>query len=109
VSRIPTSGFLLVEHVAQRGYVHYFFHTLIGRSANDALSRIIARRVHEARGGNALTTIDDYGFLLTVKPFQAMSADEWRALFRRAGAEDALREALSDSTLVKWQFRGVAQ
>ncbi|MEZ0387364.1 MAG: DEAD/DEAH box helicase, partial [Verrucomicrobium sp.] len=37
---------------------HFFFHSLIGRSANDALSRIIAHRVKEAVGGNALVTID---------------------------------------------------
>ena len=80
VSRIPTADFFLVEHCAQRGLVHYFFHSLIGRSANDALSRIIAQRVHETKGGNALTTIDDYGFLLTMKPFQAMSAAEWKPL-----------------------------
>lgn len=109
VSAIPTGDFFLVESNAQRGYVHYFFHALIGRSANDALSRIIAQRVHETKGGNALTTIDDYGFLLTVKPFQALSAEEWKGLFRREGAEAALREALSESNLVKWQFRGVAQ
>jgi ATP-dependent Lhr-like helicase len=109
VSKIPTRDFFLVECNSQRGFVHYFFHALIGRSANDALSRIIAQRVQETKGGNALTTIDDYGFLLTMKPFQAMSAEEWKPLFRREGAEDALREALSESNLVKWQFRGVAQ
>jgi ATP-dependent Lhr-like helicase len=109
VSAIPTRAFFLVETTPQRGYLHYFFHSLIGRSANDALSRIIAQRVHETKGGNALTTIDDYGFLLTVKPFQAMTAEEWKPLFERAGAEDALRAALSESNLVKWQFRGVAQ
>lgn len=109
VSAIPTAAFFLVEHVPQRGLLHYFFHALIGRSANDALSRIVAQRVHEIKGGNALTTIDDYGFLLTLKPFQALTADEWKPLFRREGAEEALRAALSESNLVKWQFRGVAQ
>src|SRR6185436_18447481 len=109
VSAIPTDAFFLIERYDQRGYLHYFFHSLIGRSANDALSRIVAQRVHETKGGNALTTIDDYGFLLTLKPFQAMTPEEWRPLFRRAGAEDALREALVESNLVKWQFRGVAQ
>lgn len=109
VSAIPTQDFFLVERYDHRGYVHYFFHALIGRSANDAVSRIVAQRVHETKGGNALVTIDDYGFLLTVKPFQAMPADEWKPLFRREGADDSLREALSDSNLVKWQFRGVAQ
>jgi ATP-dependent helicase Lhr and Lhr-like helicase len=109
VSVIPTADFFLVERYDQRGLLHYFFHALIGRSANDAVSRIIAQRVQETKGGNALVTIDDYGFLLTLKPFQAMGLDEWRPLFRRDGAETALREALSESNLVKWQFRGVAQ
>jgi ATP-dependent Lhr-like helicase len=109
LSQIPTNAFFLVESTPQRGFLHYFFHSLIGRSANDALSRIIAQRIHEAKGGNALTTIDDYGFLLTVKPFQALDIAEWRTLFQRAGAEAALRAALSESNLVKWQFRGVAQ
>ena len=109
ISAIPTLNFFLVERYQQRGYLHYFFHALIGRSANDALSRIIAQRVHETKGGNALTTIDDYGFLLTLRPFQAMSLEEWKPLFRREGAEDALRDALSESNLVKWQFRAAAQ
>ena len=34
-------------------------------------------------------TIDDYGFLLSVQAFQSMTAEEWRPLFRRAGAEEA--------------------
>jgi ATP-dependent helicase Lhr and Lhr-like helicase len=109
VSVIPTTGVFLIERYDHRGLLHYFFHALIGRSANDAVSRIVAQRVQETKGGNALVTIDDYGFLLTLKPFQAMSVEEWRPLFRRDGAEAALREALSESNLVKWQFRGVAQ
>ncbi len=109
ISRIPTGDFFLVERFDHRGYLNYFFHALIGRSANDALSRIVAQRVNDTKGGNALVTIDDYGFLLTLKSFQLMTPDELRALFRREGAEDALRTALSESNLVKWQFRGTAQ
>lgn len=109
ISTVPTAAFFLIERYDHRGLIHFFFHSLIGRSANDAVSRIIAQRVQDTKGGNALVTIDDYGFLLTLKPFQAMTADEWRPLFRREGAEDALRAALAESNLVKWQFRGVAQ
>jgi ATP-dependent Lhr-like helicase len=109
ISAIPTSEFFLIELYRHRGLSHYFFHSLIGRSANDALSRIIAQRVKEAKGGNALTTIDDYGFLLTVRPFQEVPVGAWRDLFARAGAEDALRSALADSSLVKWHFRGTSQ
>jgi ATP-dependent Lhr-like helicase len=109
ISAIPTDAFFLVERYAEGDRLHYFFHSLIGRSANDALSRIIAQRIQETKGGNALVTIDDYGFLVSVRSFQEMTVDEWRPLFRREGAEEAMREALSESSLVKWQFRGVSQ
>lgn len=109
ISAIPTTEFFLIELYRDRDLLHYFFHSLIGRSANDALSRIIAQRVQDTKGGNALVTIDDYGFLLTLRPFQEMTVEEWGPLFRREGAEDAMRLALADAQLVKWQFRGVAQ
>jgi ATP-dependent Lhr-like helicase len=112
ISRIPIAGFLLVERYVETasGLHHHFFHCLIGRSANDALSRIVAQRIQRTLGGNAMVTIDDYGFLLTLRPFQRLdSADAIRALLSRPGAEDDLRAALADSELVKWQFRGVAQ
>ncbi|TAG32763.1 MAG: DEAD/DEAH box helicase, partial [Verrucomicrobia bacterium] len=112
ISRIPTSAALLVEEYAEPSAdrLHYFFHTLIGRAANDALSRIVAQRIQRTLGGNALVTIDDYGFLLTVRGFQQIgSTDVIRPLLARAEAESDLRLALTDSELVKWQFRGVAQ
>lgn len=112
LSRIPTSAALLVERYDEpsTGLHHHFFHSLIGRSANDALSRILARRIQRSLGGNALVTLDDYGFLLTLRPFQQLpSAAAIRPLLARPGAEDDLRSALADSELVKWQFRGVAQ
>ncbi|QYM80131.1 DEAD/DEAH box helicase [Horticoccus luteus] len=110
ISVIPTADLFLVEVYRDRGLLHYFFHSLIGRSANDALSRIVAQRVQETRGGNALVTIDDYGFLLSLQAFQRFAdACELRQLFRRDGAEDALRSALGQANLVKWQFRGAAQ
>ncbi len=112
VSRIPTAAALLVEAYAEShtNLLHYFFHTLIGRSANDALSRIVAQRIQRTLGGNALVTLDDYGFLLTLRPFQRLaSADAIRPLLASADAEADLRAALAESELVKWQFRGVAQ
>ena len=109
VSRIPTTEFFLIERYEERDLLHYFVHSLIGRSANDALSRIIVHRVNQTVGGNARVTIDDYGFLLTVAPFQSIDLPLWKKLFVRTGAEDSLRSALSEADLVKWQFRGVAQ
>jgi ATP-dependent Lhr-like helicase len=109
ISEIPIGKKMLIEMYRDRDLSHYFFHSLIGRSANDALSRIVALRVKKRIGGNALVTIDDYGFLLTLRHFQELSLPEWKVCFGRACAETDLRSALRRSELVKWQFRGVAQ
>jgi ATP-dependent helicase Lhr and Lhr-like helicase len=109
ISEIPVGQEMLIELYRERDHSHYFFHSLIGRSANDALSRIVAWRVKERIGGNALVTIDDYGFLLTLRPFQEMRLGNWQLCFERDDAEEDLRRAVRGSELVTWQFRGVAQ
>ncbi len=117
ISLIPTAETFLIERYesppedpkAGGGLLHFFFHSLIGRAANDALSRILAWRVRQTVGGNAMVTIDDYGFLLTLRRFQDLDLDAWRELFGADHAESDLRAALEDSELVKWCFRGVAQ
>jgi ATP-dependent Lhr-like helicase len=109
VSDIPIGRKMLIELYREGNHAHYFFHSLIGRSANDALSRIVALRVKNRIGGNALVTIDDYGFLLTLRQFQELPLAELRDCFRRENAERELSLALRGSELVKWQFRGVAQ
>jgi ATP-dependent Lhr-like helicase len=109
ISEIPIGRKMLIELYRDGDRAHYFFHSLIGRSANDALSRIVALRVKERIGGNALVTIDDYGFLLTLRRFQELRLEDLRRCFARANAEADLAVALRGSELVKWQFRGVAQ
>src|SRR4029077_11471280 len=108
-SDIPIGRKMLIELYREGNHTHYFFHSLIGRSANDALSRIVALRVKNWIGGNALVTIDDYGFLLTLRRFQELPLTELRQCFLRENAERDLAAALRGSELVKWQFRGVAQ
>jgi ATP-dependent Lhr-like helicase len=109
ISEIPIGRKLLIELYREGNHAHYFFHSLIGRSANDALSRIVALRLKNRIGGNALVTIDDYGFLLTLRRFQELPLEKLQACFARANAERDLAIALRGSELVKWQFRGVAQ
>lgn len=108
-SAVPVDRLMLIELYREDKLSHYIFHSLIGRSANDALSRLIVKRVNQLIGGNGLVTIDDYGFLLTVRRFQELTIEQWKSLFTRANAEVELQDALKDSELVKWQFRGVAQ
>jgi ATP-dependent Lhr-like helicase len=109
ISDVPVGRKMLIELYREGTHAHYFFHSLIGRSANDALSRIVALRVRDQIGGNALATIDDYGFLLTLRRFQELPLPVLRECFSRENAERDLSAALRGSELVKWQFRGVAQ
>jgi ATP-dependent helicase Lhr and Lhr-like helicase len=134
ISEIPTSDFLLVEELhftgeeevevvgesprkrlrqARQRFLqpsrHYFFHTLVGRAANEALSRVVAQRLSRLRGGNAVATPDDYGFVLTVTPQQFFSSQELPALLAAENFARDLDESLSRSHLLKYHFRNAAQ
>jgi ATP-dependent Lhr-like helicase len=92
-----------------RGQRHYFFHSLVGRAANEALSRVLALRLSRLRGGNAIATPDDYGFVLTVRPEQIFTQEELPALLSPEGFAQDLDTALSRSDLLKYHFRNAAQ
>ncbi len=135
LSEIPTADFLLVEEYISQGNEgppeeeviekrkgkerarpprfpgarHYFFHCLVGRAANEALSRALALRISRLRGGNAVATPDDYGFVLTVTLDQQVTQEDLRALFAIEGFADDVNEALSRSDLLKYHFRNAAQ
>lgn len=88
---------------------HYFFHCLVGRAANDALSRVVALRLNRLHGGNAVATPDDYGFVLTVGRAQAVTEDELGMLLAPEGFAAELHSSLNRSELLKYHFRNAAQ
>jgi ATP-dependent Lhr-like helicase len=111
-SQVPREGRMLIElyrEPGEDGRSHYFFHSLAGRAGNEALARIVAQRLATLAGGNALVTSDDYGFLLTVQPFQELPLEDWRACFEPAGAEEDLRRSLRKGEMVQWMFGSIAQ
>ncbi len=87
----------------------YFFHSLIGRAANDALARVVASRISRLRGGNAIATPDDYGFVLAVSEEQRLTAADLPGLFAPEGFADELDRSLDRSALLKHHFRNAAQ
>ncbi|MFQ3671414.1 MAG: DEAD/DEAH box helicase [Verrucomicrobiia bacterium] len=109
VSVVPTGERFVIEVFPDGVNRHVFFHALIGRGANDALARVVAWRMQSGRRSNARMTVDDYGFLLTVRAGELPEAAGWRELFRAAGWDRDLRAALGEAELVRWQFRSVAQ
>ncbi|GAB4252853.1 MAG: hypothetical protein OHK005_20160 [Candidatus Methylacidiphilales bacterium] len=69
----------------------------------------MAWRLQSGRRSNARITVDDYGFLLTVRAGEVPDGAGWRELFRLGDLEGDLRAALGEAELVRWQFRSVAQ
>jgi len=134
VSEIPTDDFLLIEELLPQpeetqapekpkrrtrrqrpavgppqAAVHYIFHSLIGRAANDALARVVSSRLNRLRGGNAIATPHDYGFVLSVTEQQRITAANLATLLDPAGFELALHEGLRQSEMLRFHFRNAAQ
>lgn len=118
LSEIPLEGTLLIEELLEEPDApagagnrprHYFFHSLIGRACNDALSRVVARRLSALRGGNAISTPHDYGFVLTVSEHQFFDTAELREILSPEGFEEDFTAALERSEMLKYHFRNAAQ
>ncbi len=127
VSEIPIADFLLVEEfdesadmAAELGATkkrnvrstrarHYFFHSVIGRAANDALARVLTRRLSKLRGGNAIATPHDYGFVLTVTSQQLFNEAEIPLLLSPDNFIEDFHAALANSEMLKYHFRNAAQ
>lgn len=135
VSEIPTDDFLLIEALlpqpeeeavpepqrarrrkparrqtpAMPAAIHYIFHSLIGRAANDALARAVSYRLSQLRGGNAVAIPHDYGFVLTVTAQQMITGQDVPILLDPEGFEAALHAGLKQSEMLRYHFRSAAQ
>ncbi|WP_297090168.1 ATP-dependent helicase [Thermococcus sp.] len=107
-STVPDDETLLVEEVLGDKRNRYFFHTLIGRRANDALSRAFAYMVSQWKNCNVGVAINDNGFALLLPPEKRLSKDEIMALFEIKDLREVLRRALDNTELLKRRFRHVA-
>jgi ATP-dependent Lhr-like helicase len=88
---------------------HYFFHTLIGRAANDALARVVGLRLGRLRGCDAIANADDYGFVVTVADPGRIVAGDLSALLSPDAFEADFLASVERSDLLKYHFRGAAQ
>ncbi|NJE84460.1 ATP-dependent helicase [Thermococcus sp. CX2] len=107
-SVIPDDGTVLVEEVLGEKRNRYFFHTLIGRRANDALSRAFAYLVSKWKGCNVGIAINDNGFVLLLPADKRLSEEDIKALFEIEDLRETLRKALDNTELLKRRFRHVA-
>src|SRR5262249_50999423 len=104
VSEIPEASTLLIEHVGEA----YFFHTPLNRTGNDALARVLVRRLANDRGQSATSVVADLGFAVFVRGGSELSPEDWRALLAADQFQADLGAALAEAPTLKERFRRVA-
>lgn len=107
-STVPDDELLLVEEVFDERRVKYFFHTLIGRRANEALSRTFAYVISKKKKTNVGIAISDNGFMLILPKEKILNEEEIRGLFQIENVRETLKRALDNTELLKRRFRHVA-
>ncbi len=105
-SEIPTDKKLVIEVFRDGKHYCYAFHTLIGRRANDALSRVFAYRIGKSKGVNVGISLTDNCFIL--KTSAKLSEEEIMELFRVEGFREDLIASLDKTELLRRRFRHVA-
>ncbi len=106
-SEIPTDKKLLIEkYEGEKNY--YFFHTLVGRKANNAISRVFAYRVGIMKDCNVQIVLNDNGFALILPEHKHLSDAEIESLFLMPNFEDHLKKSLDRTEMLRRRFRHVA-
>ncbi|MEM0350181.1 MAG: ATP-dependent helicase [Archaeoglobaceae archaeon] len=106
-SEIPTDKKLVVEKFeGEKNY--YFFHTLVGRRANNAISRVFAYRVGVMKDCNVQIVANDNGFALILPESKRLSDAEIESLFIMPNFEEHLKKALEHTEILRRRFRHVA-
>ncbi|HID42395.1 MAG TPA: ATP-dependent helicase, partial [Archaeoglobaceae archaeon] len=105
-SDIPTEKELIVEKFEEKGRYHYVFHSLVGRRANSAISRVFGYRTAKMKNCNVQIALNDNGFML-ILPKQLRN-QEILELFSIQNFEEHLKKSLDITEILRRRFRHVA-
>jgi ATP-dependent Lhr-like helicase len=107
VSEVPDAATFLVERVVRQMAADYYLHTPLNRHGNDALARVILRRLgREGRSGHSL--VADLGLLIAL-PGPEITPEAWRRLLLPEGFAEELTAALAEAPALRQRFGKVAQ
>lgn len=105
-SEIPTDKELIVEKFEEKGKYCYVFHTLVGRRANSAISRVFGYRIARKKNCNIQIALNDNGFML-ISP-RELRNQEILELFSVENFEEHLKKSLELTEILRRRFRHVA-
>jgi ATP-dependent Lhr-like helicase len=109
VSEVPDAHGLLIEGVHQEDSEDYYLHTPLNRLGNDALARVVVRRLARDWGRSASSQVADLGFSVRVRGHLADPPATLRAALAPAGFDADLDAALADSLALRLRFGQVAR
>jgi len=106
---IPNDKKVTVEIFEKDEWRYIIFHTLVGRKANDAISRIFAYRITKSFRFNIRLAITDNGFaIIYPRNKRKIGNEEIKSLFASKNMEEDLKKALANTEMLKRRFRHVA-
>ncbi len=105
-SEIPTDKKLVIEEFKEDEMFCYAIHTLIGRKANSAISRVFAYRIGKMKDCNVQIAVTDNGFLLKLP--EKLEKHEIVELFDVKDFKEHLKRSLDKTELLRRRFRHVA-
>ncbi len=104
---IPHDRKILVEgYIDGRGVHNAIFHSVFGRSVNEALSRYLAHKINLKTGFRIQSSVTDNTFLLALP--ETIDLNEVTRMVSASDFEEVLRQALPNSEIFKQRFRHCA-
>jgi ATP-dependent Lhr-like helicase len=107
-SYIPTDRKLVIEKFEEDGKRHYIFHTLVGRKANSAISRVMAYRAGMMKNCNVRIALNDNGFMLVMPYNRKLTDEEIMEMLTPENFKEHLVKALDRTEILRRRFRHVA-
>ncbi len=108
LSALPEPRRPVIEIYRMDGRQTAVFHTGAGRRINETLARVVGARLHRIARVNSTLTTDDNGFLVSLPARRTVADAVWASLLGAAGFDDDLLAGLRSGSLLRGQFRHVA-
>jgi ATP-dependent Lhr-like helicase len=107
-SEVPEPGICLLEIVDSIAGLHCYFHTPLHRAANDALARVMARRLLYMTGRTVTSIVADLGLMLGSESPCVLQPATWRKLMAATSFESDFHSATEDCMSLRERFRHAA-
>ncbi|NPA38712.1 MAG: ATP-dependent helicase [Candidatus Nanohaloarchaeota archaeon] len=106
---IPTKTTIIIEeYFDERGRQNFIFHTLIGRRANEVLSRAYAFLISSAHKINIGIAVHDNGFIITLPSSKRINIEPYLDKLTPNNLEEIIKRAIKKTEIIKRRFRHIA-